>query len=325
MSRKLLVVFGATGQQGGSVVAKFLKDKSYIVRAVTGNPDSDKAKALAASGAQVVIADLNDYRNVLKAFEGASAAFGLTDFWTLLPALGLDGAFDGEIQQGKNLANAAAATTTLEHYVWSSLPSAVKGGVSVPHIDSKARVDEYIFSSLPALAKKTTVFWAGFYAENLGTFNRPVKLEEEGGKYGWLLPCTPRAAVPMMGQTSANVGVFVSVILAKPEKTLPSKYVLGSVETLTMGRVLELWGEANGVETVFIQKDEEEFIASCYAGPVVGRELALNMKYFEFAETWAKSGVVEFLRKEDLGIEDAELVSMKQAFARMDWSDILKA
>ncbi|KAK0203280.1 putative hscarg dehydrogenase [Desarmillaria ectypa] len=326
MSRKIIVVFGATGQQGGSVVASFLKNKDYIVRAVTRNPDSDKAKALAAKGAQVVAADLNDYESLLKAFQGAYAAFGVTDFWALLPTAGPDGAFEGEIQQGKNLAKAAAATSTLKHYVWSTLPSSIttsKGALSVPHCDSKARVDDYIFSSLPDLAKKTTFFWAGFYATNLGSFLPPVK--QESGKYAWVLPCKPSASGPMMGQTDANVGVFVSAILAKPEITLPSKIVLGSVEVLTMGKILELWGEVNGVKTVFVEKDAEEYAASFFAGPVFGKELALNMKFFEFGlEGWAKSGEKIFT-KEDLGIDDAELISTKQAFERIDWNSIVKA
>ncbi|KAK0482758.1 putative hscarg dehydrogenase [Armillaria novae-zelandiae] len=325
MSPKIIVVFGATGQQGGSVVTSFLKNKDYIVRAVTRNPDSDKAKALSANGAQVVAADLNDYSSLVKAFQGASAAFGLTDFWTLLPTTGVDGAFKGEIQQGKNLAKAAAATPTLEHYVWSSLPSstaASNGAISVPHIDSKTHVDEYIFS-LPDLAKKTTFFWAGFYATNLGSFITPIK--QESGKYAWVMPCKPSATAPMMGLTNANVGVFVSAILAKPEITLPSKFVLGSVETLTMGKVLELWGEVNGVETVFVQKDLEEYEASFPAGPVFGKELGLNMKFFEFGMGgWAKRGE-EILTKEDLGIEAAALVNTKQTFERMDWSSIGKA
>ncbi|KAK0216645.1 putative hscarg dehydrogenase [Armillaria nabsnona] len=325
MSPKIIVVFGATGQQGGSVVASFLKNKDYIVRAVTRNPDSDKAKALSARGAQVVAADLNDYPSLVKAFQGASAAFGVTDFWTLLPTIGTDGAFKGEIQQGKNLAKAAAATPTLAHYVWSSLPSATvtsNGAVSVPHIDSKPHIDEYIFS-LPELAKKTTFFWAGFYATNLGSFMPPVK--QESGKYAWVLPCTPSAAAPMMGLTDANVGVFVSAILAKPEITLPSKFVLGSVETLTMGKVLDLWGEVNGVETVFVQNDLEDYVASFPAGPVFGQELGLNMKFFEFGmDGWAKRGE-EILTKEGLGIEDAALVNTKQTFERMNWSSIVKA
>ncbi len=78
MSPKIIVVFGATGQQGGSVVASFLKNKDYIVRAVTRNPDSDKAKALSASGAQVVAADLNDYPSLVKAFQVCSMRCSLS-------------------------------------------------------------------------------------------------------------------------------------------------------------------------------------------------------------------------------------------------------
>ncbi|KAK0203267.1 putative hscarg dehydrogenase [Desarmillaria ectypa] len=326
MSRKLIVVFGATGNQGGSVVASFLRNRAYVVRAVTRNPDSDKAKALAANDAQVVTADMNNYRSLAKALEGAHAAFAVTDFWAMLSTLGPNGAFNEEIKQGKNLADAAAATPTLEHYVWSTLPmteNTTNGAVTVPHFDSKAHVDEYIISSLPGLAKKTTFFWAGYYATNLASSTSLVK--NESGKYSWVLPCSPSASTPMIGLTTTNVGVWIGAIVAKPEITLPSKYVLGSVETLMMSRILELWGEVTGVETVFVQKDMEDYVASFSAGPVFGKEVALNMKFCEFGLSgWSKSGV-KVLTKEDLGIEDAQLVSTKQAFEMIDWSNVVQA
>ncbi|KAK0457232.1 putative hscarg dehydrogenase [Desarmillaria tabescens] len=326
MSRKLIVVFGATGNQGGSVVASFLENKAYVVRAVTRNPDSDKAKALAANGAEVVAADLNDQKSLVKALEGAHAAFGVTDFWATLSTLEPNGAFDGEIQQGKNLANAAAATPTLEHYVWSTLPmtkNTTNGAVTVPHFDSKAHVDEYIISSLPDRAKKTTFFWSGYYATNMASSNSLAK--NESGKYAWVLPCSPNAATPVVGLTTANVGVFVSAIMAKPDICLPSKYVLGSVEILTMGKTLELWGEVTGVETVFVQKDMDDYVSSFPAGPVFGKELGLNMKFCEFGLSgWSKRGE-KIVTKEDLGIKDAQLVNTKQAFEMMDWTHIVKA
>lgn len=82
---------------------------------------------------------------------------------------------EGEIEyeQGVKMADAAAATPTLEHYIWSTLPSAeVATGekIRVPHADYKARVDKYIKEKLPDLAKKTTFFWMGFYATNLAYF-----------------------------------------------------------------------------------------------------------------------------------------------------------
>ncbi|KAK0481183.1 putative hscarg dehydrogenase [Armillaria luteobubalina] len=325
MSRKLIVVFGATGNQGGSVVASLLKNKNYVVRAVTRNPDSDKAKTLAARGAQVVAADMNDYKSLVKALEGAHTAYGVTDFWAMLGPLGPDGAYNKEVQQGKNLADAAAATPTLEHYVWSTLPmtkNTTGGAVTVPHFDSKAHVDEYIISSLPDLAKKTTFFWAGYYATNLGS---STSLRKEAGKYIWVLPCAPSAATPMVGLTTANVGVFVAGILAKPEITLPSKYVLGSVEELTLGRTLQIWGEVTGGQTVFIQKTLDDFAASFPGGPVFGKEVGLNMQFCDAGlKGWSK-GNDRILTKEDLGIETAQLVSTKQAFEMMDWSSILNA
>lgn len=66
---KLLTVLGATGAQGGSVVAAALRSNLYRVRAITRNVDSDAAKALSAQGVEVVTADLNDEESLIKAFE----------------------------------------------------------------------------------------------------------------------------------------------------------------------------------------------------------------------------------------------------------------
>ena len=64
----IFTVIGATGVQGGSVVDLALKAGTYKVRAVTRNPNSDKGKALAAKGAEVVQADVNDEESLVKAF-----------------------------------------------------------------------------------------------------------------------------------------------------------------------------------------------------------------------------------------------------------------
>ncbi len=47
MAKRLVVVFGATGNQGGSVARALYGDGGYKVRAVTRDPSSGKAKALA--------------------------------------------------------------------------------------------------------------------------------------------------------------------------------------------------------------------------------------------------------------------------------------
>ena len=58
-AQKLILILGATGNQGGSVVESFLQDSQWRVRAVTRNTSSTKAKALASRGAEVVQANMD--------------------------------------------------------------------------------------------------------------------------------------------------------------------------------------------------------------------------------------------------------------------------
>ena len=79
---KLLTVFGATGNQGGSVIDTVLADPilshEFRIRAVTRNTASDKAKALAVLGVELVQADLDDVAAVSAAVDGAHTVFAVT-------------------------------------------------------------------------------------------------------------------------------------------------------------------------------------------------------------------------------------------------------
>ena len=79
--KKTIVVLGATGNQGGSVVDALLQDSQWDIRGVTRNIDSEKAKKLATRGVEVVSADLNDVKSLEAAFAGAQAIFIVSDFW----------------------------------------------------------------------------------------------------------------------------------------------------------------------------------------------------------------------------------------------------
>jgi uncharacterized protein YbjT (DUF2867 family) len=69
---KVIVVTGATGNQGGAAAARLLAD-GWRVRALTRNQASPAARRLVAAGAQVVTADL-DERDSLNAAAHARAA-----------------------------------------------------------------------------------------------------------------------------------------------------------------------------------------------------------------------------------------------------------
>jgi uncharacterized protein YbjT (DUF2867 family) len=79
--KKTIVVLGATGNQGGSVVNALLQDSQWDIRGVTRNKDSKKARKLATRGVEVVSADLNDAKSLEAAFAGAQAIFIVSDFW----------------------------------------------------------------------------------------------------------------------------------------------------------------------------------------------------------------------------------------------------
>src|SRR5687767_2549931 len=83
MAKKIIVVFGATGAQGGGLVRAILNDPNseFAVRAVTRDINSDKAKELQKAGAEVVQADIDDADSVKRALNGAYGAFFVTFFW----------------------------------------------------------------------------------------------------------------------------------------------------------------------------------------------------------------------------------------------------
>ena len=81
--KKIIAVVGATGAQGGGLARAILADPNggFALRAITRDTSKDKAKALAAAGAEVVSADLDNVESLKKAFAGAHGVFGITNFW----------------------------------------------------------------------------------------------------------------------------------------------------------------------------------------------------------------------------------------------------
>ncbi len=184
--KKIIAVVGATGAQGGGVARAILNDPNseFRVRAITRKPDSDKAKALAAAGAEIVVADLDDVASITKAFTGAYGAFCVTNYWELFDA-------EKEQAQAKNLAT-AAKNAGVKHAIWSTLEDTRKwvplsdsrmptlhGKYKVPHFDSKGEADAYFTQA----GVPTTFLLTSFYWENLIYFGLGVKRGADGKLY----------------------------------------------------------------------------------------------------------------------------------------------
>lgn len=319
---KIIAVMGATGTQGGSVVSSFLKQGEYKVRGITRNANSDKAKALSAKGVEMVTADLDNEASLVKAFEGVTAVFAVTDFFDAFGKLGVDAntAMDLEYQQGVRLANAALQTPTLEHFIWSTLPDAGKitgGKFPVPHFDGKAKIDEYI-KSKPELLAKTTFLWVTLYPSNF--FYPPMGAHhlKSIGTYAYIQPVAPSTPLSVAGDISVNVGVVVKAIVSNPSKTLGGKYVLLEVQIISNGEYLQLWGKVTGRKVHYLQVSLEEYNKLF---PKLGAEVVVSMQYFEYA-TKAWSGDKEPLTAADLGVQPGELATLEKAFETIDWSAI---
>jgi uncharacterized protein YbjT (DUF2867 family) len=128
--QEMILVTGATGQQGGAVASRLLS-KGYKVRAMTRKPESEKAKALAAQGAEIVRGDLDDPQSIERALEGVWGAFAVQNTW--------ESGVAREEEQGKRFAE-LARKVGVQHFVYSSVGSAHRK-TGIPHFDNKWRIE----------------------------------------------------------------------------------------------------------------------------------------------------------------------------------------
>ncbi len=76
---KIILVTGATGRQGG-VVARELLERGYVVRGLTRNTESDRAKSMSELGVEMVQGDFDDEASLLAAMDGVYGVFFYSGF-----------------------------------------------------------------------------------------------------------------------------------------------------------------------------------------------------------------------------------------------------
>ncbi len=259
---KIAAVMGATGSQGTAAIKGLLQHGNYQIRALTRRPDSDAAKALKARGMEVVQADANDEASLKLAFAGCHVIFAVTDFFELFAQHGPEKAVEREIKQGKNIAHAAEATASLEHFIWSTLPAALDrsgGRITVPHYDGKNIITKYIRTKT-ALLPKTTFLLVGWYDTNFNypTF-QPTSLVT-AGKYIVIGDYDPSDnPCPTIGDVKSNLGYFIDAIVAHPERTKKGTMVLATIGDFSTEDLLRKWASIHGKEVVFVKTDNATY------------------------------------------------------------------
>ncbi|MFK8185895.1 MAG: NmrA/HSCARG family protein [Phormidesmis sp.] len=225
-AQRILVV-GATGKQGGAV-ARHLLNNGFEVRALTRNQESPAASRLAAAGAIITVGDLEDVESLVKAMAGVGGVFSIQNYW----AKGVG--YEGEIRQGKNLAN-AAKRADVRHFVQSTMADGQAFPQQLQHFRSKATVDQHIKTlQLPYTFLGTV------------TFMDNVVDPDFGGS--WTFPfisgvMSPQVPYHMLAVD--DIGGVAAAVFANPVKYIGKKINITS-DRLTVAEMKQLYKEVTG-------------------------------------------------------------------------------
>ncbi|MFI6294570.1 NmrA/HSCARG family protein [Nonomuraea sp. NPDC050790] len=312
---KVIAVVGATGAQGGGLARAILGDPAgeFAVRALTRDPGSERAKELAALGAEVVEADLDAPAGLLRAFEGAHGAYVMTNFWeprtpeqqqARTPA-------EMELAQAANAAR-AAGEAGLRHVIWSTLadtrPYFPPGDAyRVPHADSKADGDRFFAAS----GVPTTYLRASVYYEAFTSLFAPSRNER-----GELVLALGFGSARVPAQAAEDVGRTAYGIF-REGTAMAGEVVSVAGSTLTGAQYAEALTTALG-EPVTYQPISPEAIRA--SGAPGAEEVANMLTYFAAAEQDLLGTIDDaLLRRLNPGLLSfpAWLENHKEAFSRI--------
>ncbi|KAJ5933986.1 hypothetical protein N7454_006315 [Penicillium verhagenii] len=222
LQERLTTVFGATGNQGGSVIDAILADselsKEFKIRGITRDTTKKSAQDLVNRGVDVVT--------------GSHAVFLVTNYWETMNA-------DTEYTQGKKNVADVSKAVGVSHLIFSSLhhvKNETKGRLTrVPHFDSKANVEKYIRNS----GVGCIFILPGYYISN---FTRMLSRADDGS-YLLFFPVGNEAKFPLFDATQ-DTGFFVKAAL-KHTDNLKNKQVLAAAKYYTPPEIAEIFSKVS--------------------------------------------------------------------------------
>lgn len=262
--KKMIAVVGATGAQGGGLARAILNDPDggFAVRALVRDPGSDKARALAQMGAEVVAADIDDEASLKRAFQGAHGAYCVTFFWAHFSP-------DKELAEAGNMARAAKAAG-VKHVIWSTLEDTrrwvplsdnrmptLMGKYKVPHFDAKGEANR-LFTEIGV---PTTFLLTSFYWDNLIHFGMGPKKGPDG-KLAFTLPMGNKK---LPGIAAEDIGKCACGIFKKGAEYI-GKTVGIAGEHLTGEQMAAALGKALGQEVRYNAVTPEAYRAFGFPG-----------------------------------------------------------
>lgn len=224
---RTIVVTGATGLQGSAVVRHLLAN-GWRVCALTRSPSGVKAQQLSLQGAKVIQGNMDDPASLLPVFEGAYGVFSVQN-----PILS---GFEGEVRQGKNVAD-AVRQAGVQHLVYSSTGTGARD-TGIPSWESKLIIEDYMKSlGLPLTILRPTAFMElmtekKFYPA-VSTWQIMPKLMGSATKIGWM--CTD------------DIGFIAAKVFAEPDQFIGKELKLAS-DVLSIDECREIYRSVMGRE-----------------------------------------------------------------------------
>jgi uncharacterized protein YbjT (DUF2867 family) len=232
---KQILVSGATGRQGGAVVNALI-DAGYKVRGLSRNPGSERARALAVRGVEMVKGDFNDIASLDAAMKDVAGVFLVTNFW--------EHGYEAEVQQGKNVVD-AVKRAGIKHLVFTSVSNA-DDATGIPHFDSKYEIEQYILSS----NVDYTILRPVSFMENW-EYSRDKII---AGKIS-----SPFSLATRVQQISVrDIGRFAALAFSQPENWKGRSLDIAGDE-YTMKQVVKLFSQVTGSPVEFVQVSWEDF------------------------------------------------------------------
>ncbi|SMQ48135.1 unnamed protein product [Zymoseptoria tritici ST99CH_1A5] len=267
MATKLITIVGITGTQGASVADAYINEPGWKIRGISRDPSKASSKAWTDQGVDMVFADLDDIGSLKTAFSGSNVICGVTDFWQQMQDKGNQErakrtgktinviSFEAEIQQGRNIVDAAQSTiVTLDMLVLSVLTDSRKwSGGKITwnyHFESKWRIVEYLQENYPGLHGKSSFFQAACYLSNLDTTLAPRMVSfklfgvymANAAEYGQTpegyimsLPIDGNKPVPMIDARN-DTGPLVKALV----KAAPGKNLMGYTSEISFNEIAQI-------------------------------------------------------------------------------------
>ena len=283
-AERLILVSGATGQQGGAVARSLLK-RGFPVRALTRSPEKPEAQALAEGGAELVRGDLENRASLDQALEGVHGVFSVQNFW--------ESGYEREVQQGKTLADAAKAAG-VRHVVYSSVGSAHRE-TGISHFDSKWEVEEYKRQiNLPY-----TILRPVFFMQNWEMMREQIL---ENGTLAQ--PLDPDKLFQQIN--AEDIGAFAALAFENPDEWLGREVDLAGDE-LTMPEIAETMSQVTSRKINYYQVPWDQFREQ------MGKEYAVMYEWFN--EVGYEADILALRR------EHPELITLEQYLRGHGWEN----